>query len=94
MNVPLARWPAAALVDALRGRTIVEAYCDGEGMDDVQLRLDDGTHVWLDVDVEDTSRNLPGAGRLDLGPRGRLRVAVQHSEPGRSRGPSAPEPSG
>lgn len=93
MSISLARWPAAALIDALRRRTIVDAYCDGEGMDDVHLRLDDGTHVWLDVEVEDTSRDLPGAGRLDLGPRGRLRVAVQHPEPYPSRGPIVPEPS-
>lgn len=72
----LARWRAAALVDALRGRTVVDAYCDGEGADDVHLRLDDGTRVWLDVDVEDVAVDGPGGARLQLGPRARLLVAV------------------
>jgi hypothetical protein len=77
MSASLARWPAAALVDALRGRTVVDAYCDGEGMDDVHLRLDDGTRVWVDVGVEDASIDLPDGDQLDLGPRGRLRVSVE-----------------
>jgi hypothetical protein len=37
------RYPARAIVDALKGRTVVDASCDGEGMDDVRLLLDDGT---------------------------------------------------
>jgi hypothetical protein len=71
------RLPAAALVEALRGRTVIDAYCDGEGHDDVHLMLDDGTAVWVDVDV-DPNVVVEGrdGGRLELGPRGRLVVAV------------------
>jgi hypothetical protein len=71
------RFPAAALVEALRGRMVVDAYCDGEGHDDVHLVLDDGTAVWVDVDV-DTSVVVEGRDgvRLELGPRGRLVVAL------------------
>src|SRR5918999_2152689 len=50
------RYPADALVKALIGRTISDATCDGEGMDDVRLLLDDGTaipiHCELDADPE------------------------------------------
>ncbi len=37
------RWPARALADALRGRTIIESTADGEGHDDLRLLLDDDT---------------------------------------------------
>ncbi len=76
MSTSLARWPAAALVDALRGRTVVDAYCDGEGMDDVHLRLDDGTRVSLDAEAYDAIVEGTDGARLELGPRGRLLVAV------------------
>jgi len=64
------RWPADALVRALRGRTVVDASCDGEGMDDVRLRLDDGTVIALDATVVDAG------GPLQLGPRGQLTVRI------------------
>jgi len=76
MSDRYARWPAAALVEALRGRTVVDAYCDGQGVDDVHLRLDDGTQIWLDADVEDVEVEVEGATPLALGPRGRLLVTV------------------
>ena len=78
MTAPAARHPAAALVEALRGRTVVDACCDAEGNDDVHLVLDDGTRVWVDVDV-DPNVVIEGRGgaRLELGPRGRLVVAVE-----------------
>lgn len=64
------RWPADALVRALRGRTVIDAVCDGEGNDDVRLLLDDDTVVAIDaVAVEITEP-------LALGPRGKLTVAV------------------
>jgi hypothetical protein len=81
MTIASARFPAAALVDALRGRTVVDAYCDAEGNDDVHLVLDDGTQVWVDVDVDpNVVVEGRGSGRLELGPRGRLVVAVQQPE--------------
>ncbi len=64
------RWPADALVRALRGRTVIDAVCDGEGNDDVRLLLDDDTVVAIDaIAVEITEP-------LALGPRGKLTVAV------------------
>lgn len=78
MSIASARFPAAALVEALRGRTVVDAHCDGEGHDDVHLVLDDGTRVWVDVDVDpNVVVEARGGGRLELGPRGRLVVAVE-----------------
>lgn len=81
VSIETARFPAAALVEALRGRTVADAYCDGEGHDDVHLVLDDGTKLWIDVD---TDRNVvvegSGGGRLELGPRGRLVVAIERPE--------------
>ncbi|MGH2745353.1 MAG: hypothetical protein ACRDN8_23260 [Thermoleophilaceae bacterium] len=53
------RWPADALVRALRGRTVVEASCDGEGVDDVRLLLDDGTVVAIDATVVDVDEPIP-----------------------------------
>jgi hypothetical protein len=80
-SIETARFPAAALVEGMRGRTVVDAYCDGEGYDDVHLVLDDGTRLWIDVDVD---RNVvveaSGGGRLELGPRGRLVVAIKRPE--------------
>jgi hypothetical protein len=81
MSTPSARFPAAALVEALRGRTVVDAYCDAEGQDDVHLVLDDGTGVWVDVEVDpNVVVEGRGGGRLELGPRGRLVVAVERPE--------------
>jgi hypothetical protein len=81
MSIPSVRFPAAALVEALRGRAVVDAYCDAEGHDDVHLVLDDGTRVWVDVDVDPkVVVEGRGGGRLELGPRGRLVVAVEGPE--------------
>ncbi len=80
------RWPADALVRALRGRTVTDASCDGEGMDDVRLRLDDGTVVTVDATVVDTS------GPLELGPRGRLVVRIGSLDLwSHSKGPTPPQ---
>ncbi len=55
---------------ALRGRTVIDAVCDGEGADDVRLLLDNDTVVAIDaIAVEITEP-------LALGPRGKLTVAV------------------
>lgn len=65
------RWPADALVRALRGRTVIDASCDAQGNSDVRLVLDDGTVIALDaITVHET------AGPLDLGLRGRLTVTI------------------
>lgn len=69
--------PAAALVAALRGRTVLDATCDGEGNDDVWLRLDNGSVVRIDAIVETATPVQPvdGGEPLELGPHGRLIVA-------------------
>jgi hypothetical protein len=66
------RWPAAALVEALRGRRVVQASCDGEGMDDVWLRLDDGTKITIDATLEEQGE----IGGVQVGPVGRLVVNI------------------
>lgn len=68
------RWPADALVQALRGRTVVDASCDGEGMDDVRLLLDDGRVVVIDAVVEEVQDKL--LRELGMGPQGRLVVTL------------------
>ena len=81
MRIETAGFPAAALVEALRGRTVVDAYCDGEGRDDVQLVLDDGTKLWIDVDTDpNVVVEASGGERLELGPHGRLAVAIERPE--------------
>ena len=81
MRIETAGFPAAALVEALRGRTVVDAYCDGEGRDDVHLVLDDGTKLWIDVAVDpNVVVERPVGGRPERGPRGRLVVAVERPE--------------
>jgi|GEM_PF-6187159 len=64
------RWPADALVRALRGRTVIDAVCDGEGNDDVRLLLDDDTVVAIDAIAVEITQPLA------LGPRGQLTVDV------------------
>jgi hypothetical protein len=40
-------------VQALKGHTIVDASCDGEGVGDVRLRLEDGTTVLIDSEIDE-----------------------------------------
>ena len=68
------RWPADALVHALRGRTVVEASCDAEGVDDVRLKLDDGTVILIDTELDDDPEALKLAGQLGRPPWPRLLV--------------------
>lgn len=68
------RSPGKALVIALRGRTVVEASCDAQGMDDVRLLLDDGRVVVIDVAAEEVDDEL--LKELALGPQGRLVVTL------------------
>lgn len=37
---------------ALVGHTVIDATCDGEGLDDVRLVLDDGTAVLIDAEFD------------------------------------------
>lgn len=69
------RWPADGLVRALRGRTVIDAVCDGEGNDDVRLLLDDDTVVAIDaiaVEITEPLALAPADSRLN----GRWRVSI------------------
>lgn len=46
------RYAARAIVEALKGHTVVDASCDGEGMDDVRPLLDNGTTVTIDSELD------------------------------------------
>jgi hypothetical protein len=68
--------PAAALVAALVGRTVVDATCDAEGVDDVRLLLDDGTAILLDAELDTDPESMALAGQLGRAPWPRLRVLI------------------
>lgn len=86
------RHPADALVNVLKGRTVVDASCDGEGVDDVWLLLDDGTTVFIDTELHE-SENTGAAAEL-LGTResrSRLTVRVGSREDWPHGGGEPPE---
>jgi hypothetical protein len=68
--------PAAALVAALVGHTVVDATCDGEGVDDVRLLLDDGTAILLDAELDTDPKPTALAEQLGRAPWPRLRVHI------------------
>lgn len=70
------RYPAAALVEALKGRTVVDASCDAEGVDDVRLLLDDGTAIIIDSELDMRPDSVAMAESFGLPPWPRLRVRV------------------
>jgi len=70
---PAERHPARALVDALKGRTVIDASCDAEGNADLRLFLDDGTMILIDVEPDVDSEPLA----LALGRRPSPRLAVR-----------------
>jgi hypothetical protein len=101
VSIRPARFPAAAIVEALRGRTVTDAYCDGEGHDDVHLLLDDGTAVSVDVDVDSERRRRgprrwPPRSPRAAGGRGRAArapkplVGAEQKRPGNGRRVAAP----
>ncbi len=55
---------------------MVDATCDGEGMDDVRLLLDDGTAVMIDAELDSDPESLMLAEQLGRAPWPRLRVLV------------------
>jgi hypothetical protein len=70
------RHPAAALVAALAGRTVIDATCDGEGVDDVRLLLDDGTAILIDAELDSDPESMALADELGRPPWPRLRVFI------------------
>jgi hypothetical protein len=66
--------PAATLAAALVGRTVVDATCDAEGVDDVRLLLDDGTVILLDVELDPDPESMALADQLGRAPWPRLRI--------------------
>ena len=80
----LSRWttprheghPATALVAALVGRAVVAAACDGEGVDDVRLLLDDGTAILLDAELDTDPESMALADQLGRAPWPHLRILI------------------
>jgi len=70
------RYPAQALIEALKGRTVVDASCDGEGVDDVRLLLDDGTAIVIDAELDTSPSSIAMAQALCGPPRPRLSVQI------------------
>lgn len=70
------RYPAKAIVEKLKGRTVVDASCDGEGMDDVRLLLDDGTTIAIDSELDSSPDSLAMAEWLGRPPWPRLLVQI------------------
>jgi hypothetical protein len=68
--------PAAALVAALVGRTVVDATCDGQGVDDVRLLLDDGRAIVRDAQLDTGPESMALAEQLGRAPWPRLRVLI------------------
>ncbi len=60
-------------MDALKGRTVIDASCDAEGNADLRLLLDDGTMILIDVEPDVDSEPLA----LALGRRPSPRLAVR-----------------
>jgi hypothetical protein len=77
-SIPREKHPTHALVEALKGRTIVDASCDGEGVDDVRLRLDNGTVILVDAELDMDSVAL--AETLGRPPWPRLLVRIGGDE--------------
>jgi hypothetical protein len=77
-QIPREKHPARALVEALMGRTIVDASCDGEGVDDVRLRLDNGVVILIDSELDEDS--APLAEMLGRPPWPRLVVLIGGDE--------------
>jgi hypothetical protein len=74
------RYPADALVRALKGRTVVDASCDGEGVDDVRLLLDDGTTILIDAELNEDPESLALAEQLGRPPWPQLLVKLGGDE--------------
>lgn len=77
---PGERYPAKALVEVLRRRAVVDASCDGEGMDDVRLLLDDGTTIAIDTELDTSPYGVSIAEPLDRSPWPRLTVRIGGGE--------------
>jgi len=73
------RWPAHALVEALKGHSVIDASCDGEGVDDVRLRLENGVVIRIDARVTFSDDELLIEAGL-AGPYARLDVTIGDHE--------------
>lgn len=70
------RYPAQALVEALKGHTVIDARCDGEGVDDVRLLLDDGTTIMIDAELHTSPASIAMAQALGRPPWPRLSLHI------------------
>jgi hypothetical protein len=73
------RWPGHALVEALKGHTVIDASCDGEGVDDVRLRLENDVVIRIDATVTFSDDELLIEAGL-AGPQARLDVTIGDRE--------------
>lgn len=55
---------------------MIDATCDGEGVDDVRLLLDDGTGVLIDMELDSDPESPVVAEQLGRAPWPRLRVLI------------------
>ena len=60
----------------LSSRTVVDASCDGEGMDDVRLLLDDDTTIVIDTELDTRPYGISMAESLDRPPWPQLTVRI------------------
>jgi hypothetical protein len=74
------RFPANSLVNALKGRCVVDATCDAEGLDDIRLLLDDGTTILVNVALETEPDAVAMAEKLGRPPWPRLLVHIGGAE--------------
>jgi len=75
------RRPAAALIEALKGRTVIDASCDAQGVDvDVRLKLADGTTILIDAELDEDPHALALAEQLGRPPWPRLLVKLGGDE--------------
>jgi len=59
---------------------VIDATCDGEGVDDVRLLLDDGTAILIDAEHNSEPESVALADAVGRAPWPRLRVLVDGRE--------------
>jgi len=59
---------------------VIDASCDAQGVDDVRLKLDDGTTILIDTQLDEDPQALALAERLGRPPWPRLLVKLGGNE--------------
>ena len=60
----------------MKGRTVVDATCDSEGVDDLRLQLDDGTTILIESELDASPASIAATNTLDRPPWPHLLVRV------------------